>query len=198
MKFFNFFLVPIFCIALAAPAPSQDQCSASTPNVLQAYSAPDGSYELSFNPLPQFHCLANEILDRIVQEKGCGLAIPRDTPEATAAIAKPGWIDTLQVVWIITLSDSRDLIIRTLLSMFNTDIKLFTEVEGMGVTIDDISQQASQVSFKLNARGTWGNASASCVYNYVNGGITSFLPGGAQDPNGNNLTVNTNYCHARQ
>ncbi|EQB51297.1 hypothetical protein CGLO_09168 [Colletotrichum gloeosporioides Cg-14] len=176
MKVFNFFLIPIFCVALAAPAPSQNQCIANTPNVLQ-YSAPDGS---------------------TVQEKGCGLAIPRDTPEATAAIAKRGWFDTLQVVWIITLSDSRDLIIRTLLSMFNTDIKLFTEVEGMGVTIDEVSQQASQVSFKLNARGTWGNASASFVYNYVNGGITTFVPGGAQDANGNNLTVNTNYCHARQ
>lgn len=197
MKVFNFFLVPIFCVALAAPPPSQNQCIANTPNVLE-YSAPDGSYVVSFQPLAQVHRLANETLDRIVQEKGCGLAIPRDTPEATAAIAKRGWFDTLQVVWIITLSDSTDLIIRTLLSMFNTDIKLFTEVEGMGVTIDEVSQQASQVSFKLNARGTWGNASASFVYNYVNGGITTFVPGGAQDANGNNLTVNTNYCHARQ
>ncbi|OHE94075.1 hypothetical protein CORC01_10650 [Colletotrichum orchidophilum] len=174
MKTSALFLVPLFGLVLAAPATPQDQCSVANNNVFQQVSKPDGSG---------------------LQVKGCDIAISQYVSEATG-LEKRAMHGTLQVMWTITLSASKDIIIRALVNMVSDQITLFTEMAGMGVTVDNVARlSGNQVAFEVNAEGRWGDTAARFVYDFGIGTIVSFIREGARDPNGYNLPVDTEYCY---
>ncbi|KAG7055903.1 hypothetical protein JMJ77_0008354 [Colletotrichum scovillei] len=176
MKASALFYIPLFGLALAAPATPQDQCSVETSNIFQQVSSPDGSG---------------------VQVKGCDIAIPQSSIEANG-LDKRAMHGTLQVMWTITLSTAQDIIIRALVNMVNDQVTLFTEMAGMGVTVDNVARlSGTQVAFEVNAAGRWGDTAARFVYDFGVGTIITFIREGARDPRGYNLPVDTQYCYTR-
>jgi len=105
---------------------------------------------------------------------------------------------TMQVVWTITLSTAKDVIVRAIVNMVNNQITVIPEMQGMGVTVDNVALQADgKVAFEVNGHGTWGECSARFVYDYVRGSIVSFIREGARDARGYNLPAATDFCHSR-
>ncbi|KAK1655132.1 hypothetical protein BDP81DRAFT_417403 [Colletotrichum phormii] len=134
---------------------------------------------------------------RGLQVKGYDIAIPQSSIESNV-LEKRAMHGTLQVMWTITLSASKDIIIRALVNLVNDQITLFTAMTGMGVTVDNVARlSGNQVAFEVDAAGRWGDTAARFVYDFGVGTVVSFIREGARDTGGYNLPVDTEYCYTR-